>query len=466
MDATLTDRSPRWTARPGAVFLVETLALFAVLAAPYFILDYGWSFIANAVFMLGYILWPRLASWRKRKTATEPAVKPKGPPIRVFLLVLGFQCSVLVIATGVTATIVVGWMTWAYWIELVPGGAPLMVWAIPGILVLAPVLFLALARPRGKGTPANDFLAAVRSKGLAPFRESWLITATFFLAFFCLLLLSVSIPAFHQILRALKLGEELAVWELALVFPFIPLGLIAIAAMLSIHRMIGHGRNSPGAIVEAYAREPADSLAPASRTGAFGGFAVTCAWVATLYAILYPIHFGMVAALSSVVSIAPSFATQEAVETWVEEQRAEGRTGAELAAILNEHGSWSADSPEAGLPVLFPDLKDSLPVENTSGLGSCGITLAAGVADPAAVSGVDWLEPEQAGSDLRYCIRTACPSPVSWDAPDTIILQSSHSSQNKYWLQYLFIDVFANGRAPAPGGYCTATGDLADSFQG
>ena len=174
----------------------------------------------------------------------------------------------------------------------------------------------------------------------------------------------------------------------------------------------------------------------------------------------------MVAALSSVAGIAPAFATADAVEAWVEEQRAEGKTGTEMAALLNEHGRWSADTPESGLPVLFPDLAGSLPTEASSGLASCGITLAAGVADPAAVSGVDWLEPEQAASDLRYCIRTACPSPVAWDAPDTVLLASSHASRNEQWMEYVFIDVFANGRAPEPGGYCTADGRLADEFQG
>jgi hypothetical protein len=186
----------------------------------------------------------------------------------------------------------------------------------------------------------------------------------------------------------------------------------------------------------------------------------------TLYAILYPLHFGVVAALTSVAGIAPTFGTAEAVETWVEEQRAEGRTGAELAAILNEHGRWSADSPEAGLPVLFPDLMDTLPLDDSSGNGNCGITLAASVADPAAVRDADWLAVEQAESDLRYCIRTACPSPVAWDAPDPILLYSSHPSRNEHWLENIFIDVFATGRATAPGGYCTASGELADSYQG
>jgi hypothetical protein len=467
MDATLADRSPRrWTARPGSVFIVETLALFAAMVAPYFLLGYDRGVIVNAFIVLGYfvivlayLVWSGWKLWRKSSATRQP--------LKVSLLILGFRESIVLIALGLTFAIIGGWIHWAYRIEFFPGRSAMAFWAtLIAILVLAPALFLALARPRGEGTPANDFLATVRDKGLAPFRESWLCGIAVTLAIICSAMVLTSVSALVQILEAQNLGEELAVWELALAFPYIPLGLIATAAMLSIFRITGTSRKSNAEIVQAYAEESADFPAPASATDSFGGLAVTCAWVITLYAILYPVHFGVVAALSSVVGISPALATADAVETWVEEQRAEGKTGAEMAAILNEYGRWSEDTPDSGLPELFPDLKDSLPATSYSGLESCSITLAAGVADPAAVSGVDWLEPEQAASDLRYCIRTACPSPVAWNAPDTVLLASSHASHNEQWMEYAFIDVFAQGRAPAPGGYCTADGKLADGFQG
>ena len=38
--------------------------------------------------------------------------------------------------------------------------------------------------------------------------------------------------------------------------------------------------------------------------------------------------------------------------------------------------------------------------------------------------------------------------------------------QAEGWRENWYADVQANGVAPAPGGYCTADGELADEFQG
>ncbi len=439
--------------------VLETLILTAVMAASYYPLDNGWGMIVIALVVLGYFAWAvGSAIWRRRGGERSPFM--------VHLLVAAIQICAVFITAGVAAVVILFWVSGAYSTDIIADSTGAVVWLYAGLALAAPALFLAIIvwRPGRGGTPFADFRAAIHTKGLGPFRGSWLAASAFTLAIFCLFMViagEVSGRLLLDNLYTINPGVPPSLWDVIRMLPYMPLALIAGAAMLAFFRA-SERENSTRAILQAYAGEAGGAAAP----GVGGGLAVACGMAITMYAILYPLHISMVAALSSVEGIYPAQQTAEAVETWVEEQRAEGRTGAELAAVLNEHGRWSADSPEAGLPVLFPDLKRALPLDDTSGLAGCSITLAAGVADPAAVRDADWLEVEQAASDLRYCVRTACPSPVKWDAPDSILLYSSHISQNEHWLGNLFIDVFATGRAIAPGGYCTASGELAGSFQG
>ena len=440
--------------------VLETLILTAVMAASYYPLDNGWGMIVIAVVVLAYFVWAvGSAIWRRRGG--------ERPPFMVHLLVAAIQICAVFITVGVGAVVILAWVSGAYSADIIAETTGAVVWLYTGVALAAPALFLAIvaSRPGRGGSPAADFRAAIHRKGFGPFRGSWLTASAFTLASFCLFTViagEVMGRLLLDNLYTMNPGVPPSLWDVVRTFPFLPPALIAGAAMLAIFRA-GERENTTRAIVQAYAEE-GGSVAPGAGVG--GGLAVACGMAVTIYAILYPLHLGMVAALSSVAGIAPAQGTAEAVETWVVEQRAEGRTGAELAAILNEHGRWSAESPEAGLPELFPNLKERLSPEDFAGNVNCSITLAAGIADPAAVRDADWLEVDQAESDLRYCVRTACPSPVTWDAPDSILLYSSHPSRNEHWLENIFIDVFVTGRATAPGGYCTASGELADSFQG
>ena len=440
--------------------VLETLILTAVMAAPYFLLDNGWAIIVIAAVVLGYFVWAvGWAIWRRRAG--------ERPPFKAHLLVAAIQICAVFVTVGLGAVVILAWVSGAYSADIIAESTGAVVWLYTGVALAAPALLLAIiaSRPGRGGTPFADFRVAIHKKGFAPFRGSWLAASAFTLAIFCLLAVILGETSARMLLDSLYTmnpGVGPSLWDVVRTFPFLPPALIAGAAMLAIFRA-GERENSTRAIVQAYAEE-AGSAAPGAGVG--GGLAVAGGMAVTLYAILYPLHFGMVAALSPVAGINPTQLTAEAVDAWVEEQRTEGRTGPELAAILNEHGRWSANSPEVGLPVLLPGLKDVLPTADHSGNGSCSITLAAGVADPAAVRDADWLAVEQVESDLRYCIRTACPSPAAWDAPDSIVLNSSHPSRNQHWLENIFVDVFATGRAIAPGGYCTASGELAESYQG
>ena len=102
------------------------------------------------------------------------------------------------------------------------------------------------------------------------------------------------------------------------------------------------------------------------------------------------------------------------------------------------------------------------------GKGRKGLRLS--IADNVALQDQDWIQDFEAESqplpDVGYCIRLACPSPVVWHERPVVILASSHPSRNSYWADSVFLDLFGNGRAFEPGGYCTVDGELAAAYQG
>ena len=134
-------------------------------------------------------------------------------------------------------------------------------------------------------------------------------------------------------------------------------------------------------------------------------------------------------------------------------------TNTEYAAALNRFGYWSPDEPQAGLGSLVADPGQAFP-------DSCTVRIAAGIIeaptrDPDSPPAANEVEPE-----LKYCVAVACAAPFTWSAPPALTLVTSHDSQAEGWRETWYADVQANGIAPAPGGYCTADGELADEFQG
>ncbi len=440
-------------------FLLETLALTAVMAAPYFLLDYGWAFLVGFLAAIGSDLWPALAIERKDRDLPRR-------PTKVMLLDMGFLQSVPLMILAVTAAAVTGWLDWAYRIDVVPQYSLRMVWLISGILFLVPLLHLALARPLGKGGAANEFLAGVRSKGFVHFHAFWLSGAALGFAIICLFVFHLVVRAASFLTTVMNDSEVPSFWQLVTAFPLLPLGLVASAGFLALARVLSRSSLSGRAAYRAYISDAGDSPTPAKNTNALAGVAVLCGWGITLFVVLYPLHLASVMATSSIAGLELLSETLQAVERWTDEQRASGRTSLQMAQVLDEHGHWNADAPEIGLPELFPELKDALLREDGSGIGNCHVTVAAGAIPPTLAHDVDWREGRQAQSDLRYCLRVACPSPAVWDAPAPVVLYSSQASQNEQWTRNLFFDVLAKGRAAAPGGNCTAVGELADRFQG
>ncbi len=149
-------------------------------------------------------------------------------------------------------------------------------------------------------------------------------------------------------------------------------------------------------------------------------------------------------------------------------QREAGRSATEIASELHDHGSWTPAEPDSGFAELIPGLGETLKESSLS--ERCSVTLDAGVADNAALREQDWIQEWEADSlplrDISYCMRLACPSPVVWHEHPVVILESSHPSRNRNWNYFIFLDIFGNGAAYGPGGFCTADGELAESFQG
>jgi hypothetical protein len=205
----------------------------------------------------------------------------------------------------------------------------------------------------------------------------------------------------------------------------------------------------------------------------------------------------LVAATASVPAMLTGISTAGALDDWSAGQLAAGRPTAEIVAMVNEHGRWSTAEPDKGLPELLPGLGEDLAEMDLR--RDCRITVASAPADPEEIGTIEWPnmsdwtpaierysdESNRVGKAaeaenevvpeadepyeppaLRYCIRVACASPVAWNAPPSVFLYSSHPGSSPEWMWWMRIDLFAAGRAPEPGGYCTETGALAERYQG
>lgn len=225
------------------------------------------------------------------------------------------------------------------------------------------------------------------------------------------------------------------------------------------------------------------------------GFAAAA--VAGLIAVVgiytYYVHFGIVASVSA-HALTTSAQSRKALDRWIGEQREAGQSDAEIAAAVNAGGHWSPDTPAKGLASLLPAPGET-PADVVDGW-ACPVTVAAGIVAVAELAAAPWpdmsalpphvtrrnqrrrapedtpmgdaeeLAAEFTPPAVRYCIRVTCPSPVAWQAPDAISLGTSHASASPDWMYPVYFDLYADGVAASPGGYCTADGELAAEYQG
>ncbi|UCH75927.1 MAG: hypothetical protein JSU82_08960 [Rhodospirillales bacterium] len=439
--------------------LLEVATLFLILAVP---LDWtGFSVLYLIVpggLAAVYVIGTPLAAWRGRADL---------PPRHRLIAYLVMQpLSACVAVAGLCLLVAAAWIRLAYREDIISPDSMGLGWpseigtftlhalwlAIGGIAALAASLLLL----RRRGETVGGALARLRADGIAILRPA---CAAYLVLGFALLNLAnvassaISLPA---LLQAADPSAIVDIWLLVDRFPGFPLALLAVAILLVAYRRIqGPALGALGAAPGPRIRLPAVLAILSAIAGGYAWF-------------LYMLHIGFVAALGAVAMIVSWGEVTRATDTWIEAQQAAGRAPAEIAATLQSRGGWTASGPPARRPAADPKLGGTLAELGLS--AACSVTIDAGVADNSAVRNQDWIAGYVAGfrplPQVSYCIRLACPSPAAWRDQPVVIFHSSHPSRNRFWAYNVFIDVFGAGAAPNPGGYCTETGGLADSYQG
>lgn len=434
-------------------FLAETTGLFVLLAAPWVVLGTDLSGLLSAGIAIAWLVWSLVAGYRGRPRG--------GDSQRWQLLSAGLYVgSGGLLAVAVAVGVVLGWAIWAYdlgddhLISFMP--RILAISIATGLALTAAGYFGGLALMRRHGVLSGSLPALARADLAGLFSSPTWLSYAFSFGLIGLMSTVGGAVSMHGVIDQIVPGRTATMTEVAAIFPVLPLGLLATAALLSLSRPLIAGMSMQIDEIRARLNPDAGGI---SRPPAWRGPTAIAASAVVLASIVHPLHFGMVAALSVVHGIAPWQASSQAVTGWVAEQRDAGRGDAEISAELTAFGHWSPQAPGEGLAALLPALSNGLDTE-------CSVSLAAATADPAAVAGIEWMSDDLKAAGLKYCLRVACPSPVVWQAPAPVILESSHASHRRFWVKNLYLDIFAEGRAAEPGGYCTADGELAAEYQG
>jgi hypothetical protein len=450
---------PETAGWPGkaARSLLRTALLFAAMAAPYLLFELSTA-IAVAVGIVGlYMLWRTAGLYMEgRGTPARPR--------KITLLLVAYRNSVPFIVVGLIAATVLAWPLWAYDPAVITqrlrDSGLVAAMAVAACLVLLPTLFLVFTPllARRDGGIASSFLAGVREQGLGRLHRSWLNGSAWAMGIIVALSPALMAEKLRQI-ELLRDGDNIVtIWELAAAFPSLLLSLPFSAAMLSLAWSTEGSEKENDAIVRGYAGHVPDASPRTAATGRVLGALAACGCAASIVLLLHPTHLYFVAK-GTARGVENLTIAAQAVAGLFARGNSEGWSDTELAAELNRLGSWTPDAPNAGLATLVAD-----PAEVFA--DACTIRIAAGVAGPADHDATTPPGREDASSDLKFCIAVSCASPVAWPARPALVLLSSHSSRARYWRDEAYLDVFAEGRAAASGGYCTADGGLADSYQG
>ncbi len=446
--------------RPSlALALLEVAAVSLLLAAP----------LSIAGFRAYYAVVPLAVATSWVALALLAALRRTSPGQPRKSRVAGFMLAQLVGGPAFAGAIaVLGFAVWlplAYrWDVVAPGGAdpglPLalanMAPVALGALIGAVVLFAvsaALLRRDDEGFTAC--LNRVRAEGIGmiwPTVAAWLLLG---LAALGLLDIAATAPSLFRLLQSADPGQIVGLRYLATEYPWFAAAIVGSALLTVAFR-----RMQPAAL--AALRRPYRAARLPAVLAVLGSAVAACGW------FLYFVQIWVIGTFGAASMIAGWGEISRATDNWIDAQQAAGRTPAEIASDLRDHGSWTTAEPGAGLPALLPDLGREL---EDLGLGSgCAVTVDAGVADNSALRDLSWIEGYVAAfrplPEISYCIRLACPSPVAAHAHPVVIFSSSHPSRNDGWAYNLFMDKSARGAAPESGGYCTAEGGLAAEYQG
>lgn len=444
--------------------LLEIVMVSMVLAAPHI------SVAFIDLIVLGppgvaviYVFWAPVAAFR-RKSFDLPS------KLRTALFSLGQLVSALMAVGGSGALVLGVWMRFVYRPEVLESNGfghdhPLSLsFLMPialGLIIASVALFLAsITLLRRDDESARDCLNRLVSDRMRPALPA--AAATLLLGFGVASVLNFGFSTFalSPLLESTNPWSDVDGWYLVSEFQALPFALLASAVLLVVFRRV-----QPAALAcLRETRRDAGGRAPAvlAALGGAGGIGMFFGWS------LYIVHVGMIAAFGTVAMITTWQEVSGATNDWIAAQQEAGRNATEIASQLHDRGSWTPAEPDSGLAEFIPGLGDTLKELSLS--EGCSVTLDAGVADNAALRDREWIRDFEADrqplNDISYCMRLACSSPVVWHERSVVFLESSHPSHNRYWTYSVFMDVFGNGAAYEPGGYCTADGELAENFQG
>lgn len=450
----------RWNSSGSVTqFIFETLALLIAVTVPITLLGGGIGLLVCAGVVAIY-----LTICHKTGRPDHATAQPDPPAARVRFL---RSLALLMALAAVGLPPVLAWNFWAFPAIDYPASMGALnwfsfagtLWLIAGLLLVS-LLFGALAvaglRQDGEriGPCYRRFLA---EGGRDAFRSALSCFAIFF-GLAGLVSVGGSMPALTLLFETITRHGRYPDWlEVAIAIPTVPIWLFASVVLLVLYRRLNHRAVPAG--------QPGDARTTKRRGGLLPtGFALLAGAAAILGGIGHVMHIGIFGKFGPVAEIGPMRTVADELGGWVAEQRDIGRSSGEIVAALRNHGRWEPASPDTGLTELMPMLKDEKSYDSIQG-SACRFTIEADVADPDELRSVDWLPAEEASQPVKYCLVVACPSPTRWPEDSTLSLFSSHSSQNRYWQDSMFVDLFGRGPAEA-GGYCTTTGALADRFQG
>ncbi len=428
-------------------FALHTGLLFAAMAAPFFLFDIRTAPpVAFGAGLLCVLLSVVVLLLRDRGKPWQPA--------KIVLLHLLYGLSVPFATAGLMVLLILEWGMWAYrpvttdiWDGLVTA---LIVVTV--VLIYPPILFLLLAPrlARENGGDASRFLKGLRARGFGWFQINWLSNTAVVAGMISLGGVFWVPGTLQKIERWRDSDGVVTIWELVAAYPFLPFVLLATAATLALAHILVMEQEADNAVAQAYIDGASEEPSPNARARTALGVLVAGACVAALLIVIYPAHLRITAkALTD--GVVATRGVIEAIETLGNTHEDDDWTHAESVEAMNQFGYWSPDAPEAGLGSLVADPGKAFPE-------TCTVRVAVGTIDPPATG--------EAESEVKFCVAVACAPPFTWSAPPALLLVTSHESQAEGWRENWYADVSAEGVAPAPGGYCSAVGELTETFQG
>jgi hypothetical protein len=473
-------------------FVLHAALLFGAMLLPYAILDGAEVPLTTVAVLFGYVL---LAIFLKRREKTgKPGLKFSNGIGFVAIL---YAASGYMAATGISGAIILGWFGMAYKpieSEALPAvitgdglltRLPYTLTMLAGGVALLALCIVLLHWGRGG---LGALAVRLRRHGPGLFLSPWISEIAIVMLLFGGSVFMGMAVSLDDLFKVMFPGREASFLDLIEIFPFLPAGMAAVAVMAV---ALGKIRDYSAfdAVVRALREddaepEPRDAWWPVLSTITLTSSAGIIA------AAIWALHVAIVAATASMFAHLAGTEVGGTVRYWAIIEHATGRPKDELAAAVNAKGYWSKAEPGEGLPELLPNMNEI--IAGFDRQKECRIQVAAAPAEPEdgniARSASSYGEPldfpdseESDDSDwadgagdagysdappLRFCVKVTCPIPVNWDTPPAIALYSSHATASQNWIYQSYFDLYAEGVAASPGGFCTATGELAESYQG